>query len=783
MKLGRFEDLQARQSCRLCQFFVEAIFARSEYHHHTLQKSWCSLLISNASDVHNHWTKITLRFHSEATKEEIELLPARNESSTSACSFRKLDENSIDISTIRNWMDSCSKLHPICESNPSWFDSLNPPDFLLVIDVQENCLTRISFDTNFVALSYVWGKSSMPTTTRSTFPSLSVPGGLKSLTPAFPKTIIDAIHLTAQLNEKYLWIDSLCIVEDDDQERHNLFRTMHVVYGYASLVIVAAAGGNADTGLPGVLPHLRKLKQAYIQLDSDLHLAAALPELHDVLPNTIWSGRGWTFQEGFLARRKLIFTNNTVYFSCDAISCSEDRYFGSVDGLPSEEDIVPTWSHFQDRRWFYSETPLQTYWHVIQTYTKLQLTYEKDVLYALSGILEALSAEFETNFLFGLPERYFRSALLWQPTEPIKRRLTCDSQNQPFPSWSWAGWIGPVSAQSSVRDVYASQASPNQDVLLVARSHELQKQILAIPYAEPQLINSEIPEGLKRGVGKICYDDPNWFQEHYWMANKNIFRAPTIDWANIDVKGILHPIAQNSNKNSWSDFAIRSEIALARADNSHVEPTCARIECEAEGVQVNNAQPDQIVFSIFNSYQDGMDPLGKPFSTLHASQRMAQRSPYLKFRTLSATFSLDTFSDDAELLSMADKQSDGANLYSMQILALGTGGHGLIMPDEVEPSSVGSVVIHTLDPGIGKLSAAEFIIVSNARRPGESSTGLQSQRRLSLTDYSGAWTYDCMMICRKNGIAERLGLGSILESAWNEAKMKNLVFMEDIVLG
>jgi hypothetical protein len=109
-----------------------------------------------------------------------------------------------------------------------------------------------------VALSYVWGDLESPIKLhKDNLKSWGINGSLSAL--KLPKTIADAIELARDLKEHFLWVDTLCIVQDaDDEDKARQIRQMDRIYGLASLVIVAAGGGDAEAGLIGSCKTLNK---------------------------------------------------------------------------------------------------------------------------------------------------------------------------------------------------------------------------------------------------------------------------------------------------------------------------------------------------------------------------------------------------------------------------------------------------------------------------------------------------------------------------------------------
>lgn len=113
---------------------------------------------------------------------------------------------------------------------------------------------RSTQSCRYFALSYVWGKVHIPKTVRANLSTRLAKGGLPQ---NLPVTIEDAMTLVAELGERYLWVDSLCIIQDDAFTKHRDIKNMHIIYNRAVATMVALSGGDADAGLPGVRPGTR----------------------------------------------------------------------------------------------------------------------------------------------------------------------------------------------------------------------------------------------------------------------------------------------------------------------------------------------------------------------------------------------------------------------------------------------------------------------------------------------------------------------------------------------
>lgn len=96
-----------------------------------------------------------------------------------------------------------------------------------------------------MALSYVWGGPQELQLTKKSHIELERPDGLSMDDQRLPRTITDAMLLVSRFDERYLWVDSLCIMQDDAENKHDRIALMDVIYQKAILTIVAVSGKNA----------------------------------------------------------------------------------------------------------------------------------------------------------------------------------------------------------------------------------------------------------------------------------------------------------------------------------------------------------------------------------------------------------------------------------------------------------------------------------------------------------------------------------------------------------
>ncbi|CZR58486.1 uncharacterized protein PAC_08378 [Phialocephala subalpina] len=277
-----------------------------------------------------------------------------------------------------------------------------------------------------------------------------VPDALAAYKNSIPQVIIDAMDVVNSLGENYLWSDSLCIVQDDAAEKHHQISHMAIIYSSTVLTLVAVGARDANSNLPGVRPLTRWPRE---KQKSDAFNRPLRPDLVlKAIDRTVYVSRAWTFQERHLSRRCLYFLDEQVYFQCRMELCCEEQspsFLSSfVPTSPPEIGLsimsrAPGWRKSIERKdW---DRGFAFYAELIQEYSWKALSYPEDIINAFSGLLNALETHSGWNLTHGLPEQMIDWALLWIPVGLHQRRPPPRSgQLLQFPSWSWIGWIGPI---------------------------------------------------------------------------------------------------------------------------------------------------------------------------------------------------------------------------------------------------------------------------------------------------------------------------------------------------
>ncbi|KAK6076903.1 hypothetical protein SCUP234_06972 [Seiridium cupressi] len=183
---------------------------------------------------------------------------------------------------------------------------------------------------------------------------MEVPNGLQVFT--FPQTIKDAIKAAREAGLRYLWIDALCILQDDPEDKDKIILEMGTIYGGATLTIVASAHADPYQGLPGMGTAHRSVAQDAAEVQG-MTLAVCLHDPRQPIldiESSVWSSRAWTFQEQALSPRSVHFTRSQMAFKCvhsavmleETVATPDPTFKHSAIKDQNESDLMHLiWAH------------------------------------------------------------------------------------------------------------------------------------------------------------------------------------------------------------------------------------------------------------------------------------------------------------------------------------------------------------------------------------------------------------------------------------------------------
>lgn len=341
------------------------------------------------------------------------------------CFAREVTE-CVDSGLIKLWLSRCEKNHSLCFQRNK---DIHPPG-LILIDAENMCLFPVAIGSfvRYIALSYVWGDVIQPTLRKAVLEMWTSDGQLRDM--EFPQTIRDAIKLVRMIGYRYIWVDALCIVQDDAASRHGQISQMHEIYQQADLTIVAADGDDCSEGLPGVTFAKQRLRKHHRYDLPGLSFMMIPSSTKHRIEMSSWRTRGWTFQEELCSRRTLVLLPEVMFFSCASAVWREDLQLEGEDALPrSDEGLMSLASMLQ------GESTGRTKDYLVKKYMQRTLSRADDMENAFAGVAGILEPLIGPAY-HGIPERMFTEGIrgCWFWDTSLQRRAG-------FPSWSWTGWI------------------------------------------------------------------------------------------------------------------------------------------------------------------------------------------------------------------------------------------------------------------------------------------------------------------------------------------------------
>lgn len=315
--------------------------------------------------------------------------------------------------------------------------------------------------TPYMALSYCWGTAPNIITNSANYRQHvhDIPWEV------LPATYRDAITLTKALGYRYLWIDALCIVQDDEKDWNHEASHMADIYSGAILVISAANANHVGFGFlnerPGSRTFRNKLKKqrdasepARVLVPEPTHVLVQEPTVHNnIIGNPAleeqWPvfRRAWTLQERMLATRLVHFAAGEIIWECATMCACECGHLEATSAVTSRQryDLASL-----DRM---GDGERANLWDELAlAYQNRRLSRDGDRLSALSGLAHRFQNDGLGRYLGGLWSNFSISMLLWE----VKRGRK--STGYVAPSWSWASVQGSLTRNDPIEHNDAFQA-------------------------------------------------------------------------------------------------------------------------------------------------------------------------------------------------------------------------------------------------------------------------------------------------------------------------------------
>ena len=368
---------------------------------------------------------------------------------------------------IREWLRNCSVSHTECtlSINEAQSDcNTRASRFLRLTEHGNVKISQPRDPVDYIALSYCWGDNHSMKLSRESLSAWTQSISVEDL----PKTVQDVIYLARQLNISYIWVDRLCIIQDDETDITREISKMSDIYRGAYLTVSASMARSCSDGFlhfnPATHPLMKSLFSVqYLYPDGILGLVT-LGRIGRDCVNTyteIVDARAWTLQEQLLSVRFLDFCSHTLAWRCEikrdfnGNSVSRDR-FPLLESWRSEDmhygEFIMT-DHAGKQPIVQQDEKISHAWsEIVRKYTDRNLSYNSDKLRAISAIAREFSRRLEKaglglspQYIAGMWRHDLPASLMWYVSQ---RDSTWEIHPRPrharAPSWSWASVDGRI---------------------------------------------------------------------------------------------------------------------------------------------------------------------------------------------------------------------------------------------------------------------------------------------------------------------------------------------------
>ncbi|KAE9373105.1 HET-domain-containing protein [Stipitochalara longipes BDJ] len=355
------------------------------------------------------------------------------------------------LDVITTWLRNCERTHPNCRiggveealADIGQDESVRLPR--RVVDIGDSTDPRIrlidssNIEGQYVALSHRWpvDPSKHFKTTKSSIHSRRQQIIFEDL----PRTFQDAVTMTRSLGLRFLWIDSLCIIQDDSNDWDEQSMVMGKIYNESTITIMAATSINSPNYEPAPEGFLHKQPSLNLPtIEMDYYSRDWRRDGNWFIRYMDWTRhhshnldlltRGWVLQEHMLSRRKVIYAPDQILWKCKSMQVLEVNR-----DIKTDSQSMQTTEDWED-------TLFVDHWlSIAEIFSTKDLTFESDKLPAISGLASYFCRRHGQEYFAGLLSGSIAEGLLWRPYSP-------GSLSRPTeytaPTWSWTSLKGRI---------------------------------------------------------------------------------------------------------------------------------------------------------------------------------------------------------------------------------------------------------------------------------------------------------------------------------------------------
>ena len=366
------------------------------------------------------------------------------------------------------WIRECEANHAYSCQNRQPLGGASRPKRLIDVSDEGRLKLHESLpddDEPYITLSYCWGGPQQFYLTKGTYKAKIDGFHLSDL----PLSLRDAVKVTQTLEIKYLWVDSVCIIQDDEGDMRSEIANMINIYRNTYLTICAANAesvnhgflrdiADSETGLwrtliplafPVVNDQAKSISDAFQQPRSvfgTIWLMDEAPDMANTFRNPT-SRRGWCLQELLLSPRILNYGRWPTW-RCGRSTLSDGGWYTEDERLGPKERCFAlniaqsrTKAPTMTTDLFTTYQMLQNWYSIVNEYTKRELSVEADKLPAIGGIAAEIQRTTGVQYRAGLWQDNLLHDLMWYTQA---REWLARPKEWRAPSWSWASVNCPV---------------------------------------------------------------------------------------------------------------------------------------------------------------------------------------------------------------------------------------------------------------------------------------------------------------------------------------------------
>ncbi|OAL43609.1 HET-domain-containing protein [Pyrenochaeta sp. DS3sAY3a] len=380
---------------------------------------------------------------------------------------RRIPENAAHpecLDTIEDWLKKCFEEHKDCARPeaaplPTRVIDVGPPNG----SQAPKLLHAQGMQGQWVALSHRWDRDKFLTTTTG-----NLNNHLQSIAwHELPRKFQDAMVLTRKLGFRYLWIDSLCIIQDSKEDWIAESSRMGTVYKHSTLNLAAGHPLTSERGIMAdripafspSFPRLDDIRFTYASTSTGAVQSVGVQKFPvygafsaEVKHLNILRSRGWVLQEAVLSPRTITWTEEQMIWQCRTGVAAEYqmREHTSMFSHVGKRAYVETHNLKNVFRVLSLDKAFKTasydlWYMILSVYCESNLTHPGDVLHAISGVAQEIQQGTGDTYCAGIWLNDLGRSLLWY-IEEVRGKKEISDARRPLssyaPSWSWASRKG-----------------------------------------------------------------------------------------------------------------------------------------------------------------------------------------------------------------------------------------------------------------------------------------------------------------------------------------------------